>query len=246
MPRGVTLEQLIYNLRTEVGMSTNPAVSRSTRSRFISILNRVQRRLYADFDWPFLAISRDIQLEAGARYYDFPADIDIDRAVRFEVKHGGTWQKVGYGITDKHLNEFDSDTDVRQDPVYRWDFYLEDDSNEPQIHVWPIPATDGVVSTLEGHLRVHGTQSLSEMVDDADVCMIDSDLIVLYAAAEILTKMKSADASAKLENANTLYTKLKGRATPSEPFKIGGDTFGMEKGGRREIELRVAYAGQDT
>lgn len=249
MPRGETLEQLIYNLRSEVGMSTNPAVSRSTRARFITVMNRVQRRLYADFDWPFLAIYRDIQLQAGSRYYDFPDDIDFDRSVRLETKWGGLWQKVGFGITDKNYNEFDSDNDVRYDPVFRWGFYLADpspdnDVQDPQIEVWPLPATDGVPSTLEGHLRVHGTQRLLEMVNDADKCLIDSDLIVLYSAAEILAKMRTADAPAKLENANALYTRLKGRASPSEPFKVGGDTFDMNRGGRREIELRVAYAGQ--
>lgn len=249
MPRGVALETLIYNLRSEVGMSTNPAVSRSTRDRFITVMNRVQRRLYADHEWPFLGIYRDIQLQAGQRYYDFPDDINTDRAVRFETKWGGIWQKVGYGITDKNYNEFDSDADVRYDPVFRWGFYMPDptpdnDVTDPQIEVWPIPATNGNEDTLDGYVRVHGSQRLLSMVNDADKCLLDSDLIVLYSAAEILAKMKSPDASAKLENANALYTKLKGRATPSEPFKIGGDTFDMDKGGRREIELRVAYAGQ--
>lgn len=242
MARGLSLEQLIYNLRSEVGMSTNPAVSRSTRARFITILNRVQRRLYADFDWPFLIIYRDIMVQAGSRYYDFPDDIDMDRAFRLEVKTSGQWQKVGNGITNKHLSEYDSDQDVRSDPVWRWDYYLEDGSDTPQIETWPIPATDADVDTLEGAVRVHGTQKLREMVNDADLCLLDADLIVLYAAAEILSKMRTSDANAKLENANSLYTKLKGRATPSEPFTVGGDTFDDDqRSSRREMELRAVY-----
>lgn len=244
MARGLTLTQLIYNLRVEIGQSTNPAVSRSTRARFVGLLNRVQRRLYEDFEWPFLGISRDIQMQAGSRYYDFPDDIRMDRSVRVEVKHGGYWQKVGYGIRNKHLNEYDSDNGEKSDPVWRWDYYLEDGQIIPQLEGWPIPATDGVASTKEGYLRIHGQQKLTEMVDDDDVCLLDADLIVLYTAAEILAKLKSPDADAKLENANSLYTKLKGRATPSEPFKVGGDHFD-EGSGRREIELRVAYAGQE-
>jgi len=247
MARGITLEKLIYNLRSEVGQSTNPAVSRSTRARFVAILNRVQRRLYADFEWPFLNISRDIQMQAGSRYYDFPDDIDMDRVVRIENKWGGTWQRVGNGITNKNLNEYDSDADVRSDPVWRWQYYLEDGQDEPQFEVWPVPASNGVLSTLEGYVRVHGTQKLSDMVADADTCLLDGDLLVMYAASEILARLKSADAPAKLEGANSLYIKLKGRGTPgTEPFKIGGDTFGIDNcNGRREIELRVAYAGQE-
>lgn len=243
MARLVTLEQLIYNLRSEIGQSTNPAVSRSTRSRFITILNRIQRRLYADFDWPFLTIHRDILVQAGSRYYDFPVDIDMDRSFRLEVKTAGFWQKVGNGILNKHLNEYDSDADVRSDPVWRWQYYLEDNSDIPQIETWPVPATDADPDTLEGAVRVHGIQKLRDMVNDADVCLIDADLLVMYAAAEILMKIRTADANAKLENGNNLYTKLKGRATPSEPFTVGGDTFdnGWDGCGRREIELRAVY-----
>lgn len=244
MARGLTLTELIYNLRQEVGQSTNPAVSRSSRARYVGLLNRVQRRLYADFDWPFLNIYRDKKMEAGSRYYDFDADIDMDRAVRFETKNGGIWQKVGYGIQAKHLNEYDSDQDVRSDPAWRWDYHLPDGIEIPQYEVWPMPATDGVLATGEGYMRVHGTQSLTDMVDDADTCLIDADLLVLYSAAEILSKLRSADADAKLENANSLYMKKKSRATPSAPFTVGGDTF-REQPSRREIELRVAYAGQE-
>lgn len=228
MARGLTLEQLIYNLRSEVGQSTNPAVSRSTRSRFITILNRVQRRLYADYDWPFLEIHRDVLLQAGSRYYDFPNDIDMDRAVRFETKTSGEWQKLGYKITNIHLSQYDSDQNVRSNPAWRWDYYLEAGSQDPQFEVWPLPDTDSDPDTLENAIRVHGFQKLSAMVNDIDTCLIDADLIVLYCAAEILAKMRSPDAQAKLENANTLYLKLKGRATPSEPFKVGGDTFDGE------------------
>lgn len=237
MARGETLEQLLYNLRVEIGQSTNPAISRSTRSRFIGIMNRIQRRLYYDFDWPFREIHRDIKMEAGARYYDFPSDIDMDRAVRIEFKDGGYWHKVHFGIRNTHLNEYDSDAGVRNDPVWRWDFYLDGNNPNPMIEAWPMPATDGDETTLEGHMRVYGQRKLSNMVNDADVCIVDGDIIVLYAAAEILAKMRTADATAKLENANSLYNRLKGRATPSEPFKVGGETFGDEPA-YRQRELR--------
>ncbi len=245
MTRGVTLEQLLYNLRVEIGQSTNPAISRSTRSRFIGIMNRTQRRLYYDFDWPFRDIQRDVQLQAGQRYYDFPTDIDMDRETRLECKDGGFWKKVGFGIKNTHLNQYDSDAGVRNDPVWRWDYYLDGDNPQPMIEAWPVPATDGDETTLEGYLRVHGQRKLVDMVNDADVCILDGDLIVLYTAAEILAKLRSGDAQAKLENANALYTKLKGRSTPSEPFTVGGDTFDEDTCYPRRRELRGAIYKQE-
>jgi len=244
MARNVALEKLLKDLRVEVGRSTNAAISRSTRTRYITYLNRVQRRLYADFNWPFLEIHRDIKLQDGSRYYDFPDDIEMDRAFRLETKYAGYWQKLGYEIGAKHYNQYDSDQGVKSSPAWRWDYFLEDGSEQPQIELWPIPSADGNETTNEGYLRVHGHHKLTEMVEDADKCLIDADLIVLYAAAEILTKLRSPDAEVKLENANALYMKLKGRATPSKPFTVGGDTFNEDRG-RREIELRVAQAGQE-
>lgn len=246
--RGTTLEQMLYDLRAEVGQSTNPAVSRSTRGRFITVLNRVQKRLWYDYDWPFLKIHRDVQLQAGSRYYDFPEDIDMDRAVRVETRWGGEWQKLGFGISGEHYSQYNSDGGVgveeRSDPAWRWDYHLEDGSDDPQFEVWPLPGSDGVQATLEGYIRIFGIQALRPLVNDADVCLLDSDMIVLYAASEILARRRVADAQAKLENANSIYSRLKGKATPAEPFKIGGDTFDDNSCGRRQIELRVAYAGQ--
>jgi hypothetical protein len=245
--RGATLEQMLYDLRGEVGQSTNPAVSRSTRGRFITIINRIQKRLWYDYDWPFLEITKDVQLQAGSRYYDFPDLIDMDRAIKLQTRWGGEWLKMGFGIEGKHYSQYNSDGGVgveeRLDPAWRWKYYLEDDSDDPQFEVWPMPASNGVESTLEGYVRVTGIRKLNPLVNDADVCLLDSDMIVLYAASEILARRRVADAQAKLENANSIYNRLKGKATPAEPFKIGGDAD-ENSCGRRQIELRVAYAGQ--
>lgn len=243
--RGATLEQMLYDLRAEVGQSTNPAVSRSTRGRQITILNRIQKRLYGEVNWPFLKVEKDIVLAAGQRYYDFPQEIDMDRSYRVEVWWGGEWQKIGFGINGTHYTQYNPEGPYaeRSDPVWRWDYHIEDDSDIPQMEVWPLPATDGDPQTLEGVMRVYGTRKLKPLVNDEDTCILDSDMIVLYAAAEILAKRKSADAPAKLENANKIYNQLKGNSTPATPFTIGGNTFDCEPD-RRPRELRVAYAGQ--
>lgn len=243
MPRNQTLETLLYNLRAEVGQSTNPAISRSSRNRHIALLNGHQRRLYINKAWDFLKIDRDIKLEQGSRYYDFPTDIDIDRVDKIEVKWGGTWQPVKYGIDGEHLDQFDSDIGDENDPVLRWKFHLEDGATVPQIEVWPIPAGDGVLATKELYLRVSGVQKLVDMVSDNDTCLLDGDLLVYYTAAEILTKRGSRDAQAKLEKANKLLGDSKSRAVQTRVFQVGGDC--TEDNEKKDIELRAVYAGQE-
>ncbi len=243
MARGLTLEKLLYNLRVEIGQSTNTAVSRSTRTRFIGLLNSYQRLYWYKHDWSFLEIKRDKKMQAGSRYYDFPDDMDMDRAHKLEYKLGSDWCPVAYGIGGEQYSELDSDNDMRLDPVLRWNYYIApitaaNQQTVPQFEVWPIPATDGNDTTLDGYVRWHGYVKCREMVNDSDVCLLDGDLITFLAAAEILAKLKSADAPAKLEKGNQLFNTLKTRATPATKFKIGQDAD-PDQG--KKIVLRAVY-----
>ena len=72
MARGVTLGQLITDLRSEIGHSLSPALGKNTRDVLINILQRNQRRLWEDYAWPFLRVEKDVTMAAGQRYYDLP------------------------------------------------------------------------------------------------------------------------------------------------------------------------------
>lgn len=246
MARGTTLEQLISDLRAEIGQSTNTAVSRASLDSLSATLRRVQSRLWGDFDWPHLRVERDIQMQAGGRYYDFPTDLDLTRVEKVEVKWGGIWQPVNYGITSEDFVVHDSDLGIRNNPVMRWDYY-NGAVGAPvnQFEVWPIPANNGTPASKELYLRFTGIRKLRSLIAMSDVADLDDTLIVLYSAAEILARLKMPDASSKLESANIHYSRLKGRqAGRTEPFVIGG--CADERPKRRGVgELRVAYADQD-
>lgn len=246
MARGTTLEALVNNLRAEIGQSTNTAVSRASLDSLTQTLRRQQARLWTDYDWPFLRVERDIQMQAGGRYYDFPVDLDLTRIEKAEIKWGGIWQPVAYGISSEDFVLHDSDLGIRNNPVMRWDYY-NGALNTPvnQFEVWPIPANNGTPASKELHLRFTGIRKLRSLVAMSDTADLDDDLLVLYSAAEILARLKTPDASSKLENANLHYNKLKARgAGQSKPFVIGG-CYDEPKGRRGVGELRVAYADQD-
>lgn len=221
--RGVTLGQLLDDLRAEVGHSLQPNLGKSTRDVLINMLQRTQRRLWDDYSWPFLRIRRDINLSAGQRYYDLPTDIVFERIERVEVKHGDVWTKMQYGITGEHYNQHDSDRGVRSSPVRRYDAYENN-----QIEMWPIPATNTDTTTLADTVRIHGIRNLTPFVADSDTADLDDQLIVLYAAAEILTRQKQGDAQNKLAQAQAHYARLKARMAKTETFVIsGGEPEGM-------------------
>jgi len=241
MARGNTLEQLIARFHNEVGDIEAPSYGVGARASVIRLLQRVQETLWEDYDWPFLQIKKDVNIQAGSRRYDIPDGLAVDRIQKVQVKYGGSWGKVNFGIDeDREYKTFDSDVGDRNDPVRRWDYYYDTDNNTEQLEVWPIPATNSDATTFNGYMRVTGIKTLSNLVAESDTADLDGNLIVLFAAAEALARDRSDDAAAKLEAANRLHERLKSNTSSSESFSLGSmDMEEDEDCGRTRI--RAVY-----
>lgn len=216
MPAGVTLPELVVMLRGELLQSVNTAHGVNAAPAHKQILARTQRTLWLDYAWPHLRVDRDEPLAAGQRYYDFPTDLALDRLESVTVKWSGRWHGLARGIDVGIYNAYDSDADVRTDPVLRWAPY-----ETTQFEVWPMPATDDVQT-----IRFRGIRTLNPLVDDADTCDLDADLLVLFAAAELAADGKSPRAEALARRANAHYAKLRQRAEHNSEsmFVLGGPT----------------------
>lgn len=203
MPRGITtLEQMVSDLRLETGRSSDNNIGQDEYATLKRILQRTQKDLYYDYDWPFLKVRRDILTQAGERYYDFDADIDPERLFTVKIKHGNIWLPVVRGITMDDYSIRDSDDDQnRSDPVEKWD--IIDAGAGEQMELWPIPATNDLT------VRMQGFKGLGAFVSDNAVCTLDNDLIVLFAAAKILAREKAEDAKEALAAAQKLYLNIR-------------------------------------
>jgi hypothetical protein len=97
----------------------------------------------------------------------------------------------------------------------RWDYK---DISEKQFEVHPIPNTDG------GYMRFSGTRNLNPLVADTDKCTLDADLIVLFAAVEILGPRNDKEAERKLKLANAHLVSLRGlyQSTGDGRYVLGG------------------------
>lgn len=211
MARGTTLGQLVTMLREECGHATSAALGQNTLPRMKRVLQRTQEFLWGDHQWPHLRAYREELLQAGQRYYTFPPDLAFDRIENVHVRWDDTWRPVCYGIELDNYNAQDPELDDRDDPVLRWQVY-----EDGQFEVWPLPATNGI------RLRFEGIRKLAPLIDDADRADLDDNLLVLFAAAEILSKQKGGDAQAKVQMAGRLYAQLKGQQSKSTMFVMGG------------------------
>ncbi len=215
MARGTSLGTLINDLRSEVGHSLQPSLGKQTRDVFIDRIQRTQRRLWDDYSWSFLRVTRDLIISANQRYYDMPSDMVFERIEKAEFKHGDIWQKMHYGIGAEQYNAYDSDRGITSYPVERYDTY---ENNQIEIH--PIPSENSTSSTKQGMVRLHGIKNLSPLVAESDTADLDDQLIILYAAYDILVRQKQPDAQAKLAQAQAHYGRLKARLAKTETFVI--------------------------
>lgn len=215
MARGTTFGQLIEMVRLEAGMDPNPAMSTNIVPLLEHSIRREYERLYDDFDWPFLRVTRDVTLNPGQRYYDFPNDLDLDRIETVEVWWGSRWFPLERRIDMAQYNVYDSDADVRVDPAQRWD--VTDTGDESQMEIWPIPA-------MTGRIRITGIRRMTRLVTASDRCDLDDMMIALYASAMLLARRGAKDAGAKLQEAKARYDTVKERSkqTATNSFSFTG------------------------
>jgi len=237
MARNVSLGVLIDDLRAEAGHSLQANLGVQMREVLIKVLQRQQRRLWEDYDWTFLRVERDIAVAAGQRYYGFPVDLNLERLEKVEFKYGDRWIPVEYGIGRREYDTHDSDRGVRAFPIERWK-----EADNDQFELWPIPSQNGSTATSSNILRFTGIRKLRPLVAESDVADLDDTLLVLYSAAEILAREKSADANVKLQMAEKHYNRLKGRNSKTETFSLSGgnESSGLRPQGPKIIAVQNA------
>ena len=91
-----------------------------------------------------------------------------------------------------------------------------------QLRIMPVPTTDNLI------MRFEGQAPLSPLVASTDTCIIDSKVIVLFAAAEMLAVQKSEAAPMKLTKAqNALRRVLADQgADKRQNYNMGGNQRG--------------------
>ena len=215
------LGQMLQDLRAETRVSTDGAHGAHLDVRNITLLRRIQKELYAAWDWPFLMINAVIPVIAGARYVSLVGtNLDLGGLRKVYVRPGGVaqkWSQLTQGIGTEQLMAVDSDAGETRDCPLRYDRYMAPENElatDDHIELWPVPT--GAVT-----LRVNGLRSLNPLVDPAlHSSTLDGTLLVLFAAAEILAAQKADDAPVKLQRAQARLDMLKRRQSASDNSKV--------------------------
>ena len=235
MALGVTLVDLVHDLRAEIGHSLNPAQGLNTEESLMYLLDRVQQQLWVEFDWPMKRGNRYVFVDRGQNFLPYPADMTFSGIVRIHwverSSPGGKWKPLEYNINIlDDFGQVEDDLNTHLGPPRRWD----NNPTENTIQLWPIPDRDIA-------LRLHGLRECKRMKLASDKCELDSVLIVMRAAAELAVRQKLADAQVKVEAAHRYARMLlaKQRSAKREPFVIGGGDD--EAGATRRLRPGLDY-----
>jgi len=224
--RYMTLAEMRDMLRDEANISRSVSHGVTQIDQQNGLLRRVQEDLYLNFDWPHLQATATKQLGMAQRYAAYPDTFDFEGIgeVWWALDTDTEWKHIGYGIGAIELNDVDSDRGETQTNVKRWQNYMQPaagdvtpppdppdtgDTNYNMFEVWPVP-TDG------GMVRFEGKRKLFPLDAEDKKSTLDGPLIVLHAAAEILARQKSEDASLKLQLGRERLRLLRMRQTVTD------------------------------
>ena len=212
MARGASLLELTGELRTELGRAANIAVGPGDIPALQRTLRRVQKTLWTQYDWPFMRhVFPMIPLQAGQTYYDPPDNLDIERIESMAVWQNDVPVPIRRGVGwDEYTSYKPGD---RADPAMAWDMRTND-VFDTQIEIWPTPNSDSY------SLQIIGIRQLRPFTHDAHLCDMDDELIILYAAAQILARQKSADAPILAQMASEHLAKCKARASSGDSKRV--------------------------
>jgi hypothetical protein len=235
MAVGVTLIELRRQLRAEVGQTLNVAQGANAQGIYDLMLARTQQELWEANEWPHLRYSSDIALSAGQRFYPYPTDMSYEAINQVWVKDTGNWKPVAFGIGVNDYASYGGE-DARSWPVARWGNIVSIVAGKVvpagQIEVLPVPAQAGT-------LRLEGQAPCNPLLADTDICVLDSTLIALYCAAEILANQKAENATLKLQKAQQYLRRLTAnQGSDKRPIAVLGgaqiaQTYAGESSGRR-------------
>lgn len=218
MAIGTQFASLITDLRSELRRSSDVSLSFDDTDSLKRSINGVYRTLVVQHDWPHLRKVFDkIPLVAGQRLYDAPTGLSPDRVLDAVIWLGSLNFPIKRGLNFDTYSFLDPANNQRADPVLGWEMAFDPVSGKTQIEVWPIPASNNYQN-----LQFSGYWTPGRLVNNTDVCLLDDELILLFASARMLKSQKADDAELKLQEAQGYLLKLTQRAKGnSEPVQVG-------------------------
>jgi len=237
--RLTTLSALFGMLQLRLGETQTQSF---TQSRYYQLLSDKQQWLAGAYDWPFLDVKFDATAVAQGRYVAFPTQdingvatsLNMERPLKVEVKYNNLWTPLEYGISSEEYNITDSDENVYQDPIQRWQWNNDDTgAGVGRFEVWPVPESNQTI-------RFTGQRVLRALSAGTDKAELDDQVLVLSVAADLLARNKQQDAQIMMQLASERLRSIRAMY----PCRPDGFNLGGGEADDRQAVQRIAIASR--
>jgi hypothetical protein len=207
--RNNTLANALKMLKGELGITLTSGVGTAQDQELYTLLDLKQQWLAGEFDWPFLQVDKDVTVAAQARYATLPtsSQLDFSRQFATNVMFSTKWKEVVYGIGIEQYNTFSSGDGgvaaVYLDPIERWRY----DNDGTEFEVWPRPVA-AQTFRFSGMRPLTSLKSANAYLDTLTLDL-DDIMVVMFCAAEKLSRLKPEQAKLKLDIANQRIKTIK-------------------------------------
>ena len=182
----MTLQRMLEELRAEIGASLAPGHNLNQTETQYHILRRTQRELYAAYDWPHLMTEERFVVPANRRYIGPFEHVDYEQINEVYASYGDDFRALEYGFRPEDYSAYDPESGDTGYPICRYRPVPETE----EIELWPVPSAPSTV-IVRGQMRLHPL----EKADDKST--LDGTLIVLFAAADVLSSWDRQSAGEK-------------------------------------------------
>jgi hypothetical protein len=208
--------ELRQGLRDELGRSTDPAVGPDDIPRLNWALNRAYEKLWKATNWKHLESTfTPFVANAGQQFFSLPAGCDSTRILEVRNFWGSSNTPVPRGIGFREYAIWDSYAAARGgNPVSRYDIKWV--NGIEMMELWPISNDNGQ------RIYVQGIVSITPLVADTDICLLDDKLVVLQAACRFITNQLVLQ-EMKLELSELYTDEIANAASDRRTVAINGE-----------------------
>lgn len=178
-------------LQSRLGFGASGSSAGANQTLLNAFLQSAQVQFYWITNWNRLTFYYDKTLGASQNLLDYPTELDTERIQKIAIQINDSWIDLAQGLETVHYTTMDN-----PGPPQRYEKYA-------QVLLWPI-------SDQTYQVRFWGVKKLERFEQDADLPLIDDELILLHATARAKGHYRHPDAQTWVDDLNVVLNSFKG------------------------------------
>jgi hypothetical protein len=208
LPLKKTLGEIRSDIQTRLGFGMAGQAGIVNSALIDSMIKSAQEQLYLQFDWAELKSVYERLTGADQKFYDYPADCNIERITGIWVIWGGRYVPLIEGIDAPMRSNAAGSVPARYE-------------RRDQLELFPVPQSN------EYTIRFEYIKTISPLSANSDRTSLPSEIVYLHALSNAKAHYRQPDAETYASQLDALLNRLKakhrsravwGKTKASDPY----------------------------